>query len=958
MTGDQVAVRGGVTDRAMLGREHEQAQLYDALALALKGTPQVVVVAGDAGIGKTTLVADLARRATELGFAVALGHCLDIEADISFAPVVEAIRALVTGIEDVETRPFARRMRALLDPASPRSAERRNILDDLRQTVVEAAAAGPVLLVLEDVHWADTSTRDLAVALSRTARGRLTFVMTVRTDDLHRRHPARRALAELSRIAGARRVELGPLDHESIAGIVAWFTGGPADPATVRSVLERSAANPLYAEEIVAAGPGAVPEPLSDLFLARVDALTEDARVLSRTASVDGTRLDADTLAELAGIDRDRLGRLLRELLDANVLRSLGDSLAFRHPLLREALYDDLLPDERIRLHADLAAILQSRADADAEPRLSLLSRLAYHWSAAHDLPRTLEAAVRAGEVAWRIGAVEAITHRERALSLWHQVPDAAARVGTSEVELVLSLARAHCDQGDLQRWHELNVRAVDMLEPGVDPLLASRAHSGFAFSGIFNGDRDGASAAIQLAISLAGDSPTEERAYAFGAQALLHNVNGRFVDGLEAADRAVATARTTEAIDALLLALMFRTDALLLLGRPSEACAVAGEGIDVARAAGMVEWTLESVGLLAGCLIESGQVAHGISVARAGYQDGQAGKHTVLATCGESLVTALLWGGRLDSAEILLAELRGLSLPEARWRRLHGELALARGDVETAALVAPDAALSRELARRHPDDVDALRELRIAELRDERSRCLEVAQEYLDQLQDSDSPLLAASAARIGFQALAIARLATDDARAILLRNRARGQLERARQGLTDEWRWSYYGVQLVLADAYAARYADQPATESFRVAYEHAAPYGDFFALEPRVELAQELLAHGGRDEGRELLVDCWSAAREMGAGALERRASRLAVRTRVPLPESASSEGPLNRLTPREREVLEQLATGATNKTIAGTLFISEKTASVHVSNLLAKLGVENRGAAAALARSLQV
>jgi DNA-binding NarL/FixJ family response regulator len=134
-------------------------------------------------------------------------------------------------------------------------------------------------------------------------------------------------------------------------------------------------------------------------------------------------------------------------------------------------------------------------------------------------------------------------------------------------------------------------------------------------------------------------------------------------------------------------------------------------------------------------------------------------------------------------------------------------------------------------------------------------------------------------------------------------------------------------------------------------------AEPFGAFFGLEPRVELAQEMLAHGSRDEGRELLVDCWIVAHEMGAGGLERRVSRLATRFRVPLPESSeASEGPLNRLTPREREVLDRLATGATNKAIAGELVISEKTASVHVSNLLAKLGVENRGEAAALARSL--
>ena len=253
------------------------------------------------------------------------GHCLDIEADISFAPVVEAVRTLVGGGRGPRVPTVARRMRALLDPGTPRSPEPFRLLEDLRLTVLEAADGGPLMLVLEDLHWADRSTQDLAVAARPHRRGRLLLVLTVRTDDLHRRHPARRTLAEISR--APRRATRRP-------GVLWTGTASPAswrrsrvvrpDPSMVRSVLARSEGNPLYAEELVGCrggdGPGSprrsVPGP--GRRPGRRSARAAPA------ASVDGTRVDTDTLAELARLDHDELGVFLRELLDANVLRAGG----------------------------------------------------------------------------------------------------------------------------------------------------------------------------------------------------------------------------------------------------------------------------------------------------------------------------------------------------------------------------------------------------------------------------------------------------------------------------------------------------------------------------------------------------------------------------------------------------------------------------------------------------------
>ena len=211
-------------------------------------------------------------------------------------------------------------------------------------------------------------------------------------------------------------------------------------------MLARSEGNPLYAEELLAADQDAsqegVPDHLSDLLLARIDALDEGPRALLRMASVNGTRLDTETLAELAGLDQAQMEGYLREALDANVLRQAAGSLEFRHPLLREAAYDDLMPDERTRIHGRLAEILQARVDADPDPGVAALSRLAFHWNAAHDLPRTLSASVQAGLAAKRLGAAEALTQFERALSLWDRVPDAQAVAGRPQAEIVVLLGR------------------------------------------------------------------------------------------------------------------------------------------------------------------------------------------------------------------------------------------------------------------------------------------------------------------------------------------------------------------------------------------------------------------------------------------------------------------------------------------------------------------------------------
>ena len=942
------------TSSLLLGRERDIAELDGALGLAAQRTPQIVLVGGEAGIGKTTLVADLERRASELGFTVATGHGLDLDAGMSFAPAVEAVRSLLTGVEDLGPRPSARRMLTLLDPDRPQSREAFHVLDDLTAVVLEAAAAGPLLVVLEDMHWADRSTQGFAATLSRIARGHLLLVLTFRSDELHRRHPFRKTLAEIGRTAGARRIDLAGLNRADIASIAAAHTDGPLDPSLVDSVLARSKGNPLYAEELLAANQEGVPDHLSDLLLHRIDALEAGPRALLRLASVNGTRLDTATLADLAGLDQAQMEGFLRVALDANVLRHDGESLEFRHPLLREATYDDLMPDERTRIHGRLAEILQTGVDAEADPGIATLSRLAFHWNAAHDLPRTLGASVRAGLAARRLGASEAVTQLERALSLWDRVPDAEAVAGRPQAELLVLLGEAASEQMDDERWRTLLRTAVDMLGPDPDRLLASRVYSALVPS-LYRGDAIGTQEAIRLAIEYAGDTPSEELARALNAQSLYWFRHAQFAASAEAAQRAVDAAMTAGCDEAEVDARYWRSLSRFYLGHIADALAGLERSDALGRAAGMVGKVLGGDPVT---YLEAGQVERGLTMANEGFEEGMALGLRVQATeCGGTALLALLWRGRLDEAEQRLAELDRLGLPavNGRWHPPRVELLLARGDTDAATPLVHRLVTMSQALGRNQWATEVLTELMLAAMLDDQAGVLDIAAAYLAQIDDTDSPLIAAAAARIGFQALCLAR-SSPGVRTDELCERAAHQFEKGQAGLTDEWRPTYYGVQLALAEAYAARYAGEPAFAQFRIATSWAEPFGSYFALEPQLDLATELLAHGGRDEGRELLVACWSTAHDLGARDLERRAFKLATRTRVPVPGSAAREGPLSRLTPREREVLDLLATGATNRTIATTLFITQKTASVHVSHLLAKLGVTNRGEAAALARHL--
>ena len=340
------------------------------------------------------------------------------------------------------------------------------------------ASADPLALVFEDVHWSDRSTRDLLAFLARNLRGeRVQLIATYRSDELYRGHPLRSFLAELERNRRVQRIDLEPFTRDEVSEQLAGILGDRVDAGLADSVFERSQGNAFLAEELVAAGARSaddLPPTLRDILLMRSERLRPGAQELLRVVAVGGRLVSDRLLAVVSALEESERLDALHEAVSHHVLESRGfGGYAFRHELVREAIYHELLPEERSRLHAAYGEVLS------ADPRLAsdpdtVVGDLARHWFAAHDLPRALGASVDAGRAAERrSGFAEAQTHYERALELWEQVGDAEARTGLDRIELHRRAAEAANLAGDCGRAAALVRGAIAQLDAERDPVRA-----------------------------------------------------------------------------------------------------------------------------------------------------------------------------------------------------------------------------------------------------------------------------------------------------------------------------------------------------------------------------------------------------------------------------------------------------------------------------------------------------
>jgi DNA-binding CsgD family transcriptional regulator/tetratricopeptide (TPR) repeat protein len=991
------AVLHRVSSPTFVGRADELAALDGALGRAAAGVPAFSFVAGESGVGKSRLVTEFETRAREAGARTFVGHCLELGGTtIPYAPLVDALRPIARELAECgsdlteQLSPSTRTALAELLPelgggpsvaAADPTATQARVFEALLALIERLGERQPVAIVLEDLHWADPSTRDFLTFLVRSARAEsLCLVVTYRSDELHRRHPLRPLLAELERTPGVERLGLERFSREESVAQVSAILDAPAPEELADRLYERSQGNALYTEELLAAssdGSLDLPDTLRDLLLNRVERLGSDAQEIVRVISIEHPMRHA-LVAELSELGAADLREGLREAVAHQVLvTAAGDSYAFRHALVGEAVYGDLLPGERSDLHSRLAEALERDPELLGDvPPAAVAAELACHWDAAHDVPRALGASVAAGLGAKRVYAFgEAKRHFERALELWDRVPDAEERAGCDRADVLRHAAAAAHHHGEISRSVAYTRKAIAELDAAAAPERVALLYERL---GLYLGRGAGASeegqAAYDQALALLPPGESVQRARVLERRARGLALRGRLSEAAEGAaaaleiaerlgdhatqGRALNTLGASRAklgeLDEGIAMLRRSRDLALESGPPAEHAQARTNLSDVLDLAGRPEEALEEVraGMAAirvhperthddtflelqgvNLLIRMGRLSElepGLPAAPFGDDIG-----TTPMLLHQLRATVAVLTGELDRARSELAELRRLcagSRDPQFLEPLHGlsaQLALLEdriGDARTAVADGVAALAECEEAREHVRLLWV--GLMVEATAAERGRAL-------------GEPFDAAAGDRL-LGALA--------------------QAER-KPGL-----WAEGEGYAMLSRAEATRMRGEPQPEAWEAAAERfdgltqpwAAAYARFRAAEAHVQAGDRAAA------GEPLRAAC-DAAREMDVAPLVGEIEALARRARVPL-EVAADDGdaaadddgdsPAARLglTPREHEVLLLVAEGRTNREIGATLFMSEKTASVHVSRIIAKLGVGGRVEAAAVAHRL--
>jgi DNA-binding CsgD family transcriptional regulator/tetratricopeptide (TPR) repeat protein len=979
-------VAASLVSPVLVGRQAELELLAGALERVLAGEQVTVLVGGEAGVGKSRLVHELIARAGEAGTRVLIGGCVELGGGgIPFAPLVEMMRGLAGELPEERlaevlgpARPEIGRLLPELGdgPVGPGMPDPSTLLELMVGMITRLASDAPLMLVFEDLQWADGPTLDLlALLVARSGGGRLLLVLTARSDELHRGHPFRRLAARWEQQRLAERLELERLGHREVAAQVEAILGERPDGELVEFIAERSEGIPLFVEELLGAvREGRVeqdflPPSLREVVLARSELLSENGQHVLRVVSAAARWAPDRLLAAVAGLSESELNAALREAMSYQllVLDGSGRGYGFRHALARAAVHDDLLPGERAQLHRSYAEAIERSADLAGD--IDASSMLAHHWLAAHDMARALPASVRAGQAAAAASAPSAAQrHFELALELWNQVPEAEQRAGIDHARLLEVAADAARRAGGVER-------ALALVDEAVDEL----------------GEH----------------GPLERRVILLVRRAELLSDLGRDDEGMSVLEHAATLlppedrSRASAQVHTSLARTMLRLEHIKRSGM------LARRAIDAATAAGALEPKLEAQLVLAHAMVYNGDEEAGLRLMRdTGEESRQAGLPWITTRAFVNLSDLQLMLGRYEDAArtadegMPLIEQSGFERTIGVFLRGNKAEALLRSGrwTEAMAVAAPGAdapgvyagtmlLLRAELnmlsGRRHEAELElreARRHLRrsassqfalpLAGAEAEFARSggdLQGASEVVERVlartdigeeQRYKWPVLSL-AARIEAER-AVTAGGGEHARARMVALRAAADS-------MDATTASDRGHQALLAaeQARMAREGEVAAwSQAVSVCREMNEPYPLAYAL---LRHAEALAAAHDPGSASAAAREALGLAQGMGAAPLAGEIEALARRARLRIQDEAGSAEASREddvpdelarlgLTAREAEVLSLVADGCSNGQIAERLFITRKTASVHVSNILAKLGVGTRVEAAAIAHRM--
>ncbi|MGR2752427.1 helix-turn-helix transcriptional regulator [Agromyces arachidis] len=973
----------------LIGRDAELDWLRGLLENVRSGTPTTAVIGGEAGIGKSRLVGEFT---SGLGPEVRLirGQCVDLgDVAAPYAPVKGALRQLVAQVGPD----------AVLDAVGPGRAALVALLPELApadastsgEIVITPGGAGsgqlheavavlletlsreaPIVLVVEDLHWVDAASLAMLRFLLRSlGSSRLLVLLTYRTDDVTRGHPLRGFLTEAERDRWVERRELRRLDEAEVRAMVASLIADDAPHDHVlETVFRRSDGVPFFVEELVGIDgcrdEGFVPDTLRELLLARYERLDEEAQQLLRLLSTGGVRVPHDLLAAVHRGSDEALETAARQCVHLGVLQVDGDDYAFRHALVREAILADLLPGERARYHARYAEAYEAQAAAGGR---RLAAEISYHWLGARDPVRAFPATIQAmREARAAVAYASAAQLGERALELWDLVPEPERVAGMTRLELMgrtashlrhagegerglalVKAALAECPRDDPQYPRLLRDKAlylatvgrggsVAVLEEALAALPAGGSDelrvtilTGLAGRLMIEARLDEAIRIADEALALAQSIDYPRYAsvamnIGAGSRAALGDVER----GLADLERARELAAGDGA--ALLRYWVNASDLRYLIGDHREAVRLAEDGLERARRQGVERSS--------GVILASNAVDPLFALGEWERADELIDRALALDPTApfrvylqRAKIWALVWRGEPERAAELLRALRPTMAPIMEVE-MQTRLGVSRVAAEVWLAVG--------------DPGQAWREARV------------VLRECERPLAGYAEPLLWALARVIAAVRADPGRVTEPEAASILAAEPEVRELLRRLEFWPTHPVWSAF-VEAELRPTEAAWRA------AAEVARADMAP--GFLRPYALLRLGEAMLDAGDRLGAREALQASFDVAVAGGVTAVQSRAARVAMQAGIGLDGAtradttrgaagvAGADGPaVAELTARERQVLELIAEGLSNRQIGERLYISGKTASVHVSAILRKLGASSRTEAVYLARAV--